>query len=175
MLFNKMNNLGFCCTPLLIVQELLKSSALSSGHARLDFVFWKWIEEFGVEIWDSSRRSRGGATHSSVWSLSQGKRCSGLVLEQTRINSLLQGMMGWMFVCCEPRGGGMGVPRDVLGDLGGSKAWERLEGQENLKEEKGNGNKTGGRGGGGQWGLSSAILSSAKLLSLLLVESWSCG
>lgn len=56
MLFNKMNNLGFCCTLLLIVQELLKSSALSSGHARLDFVSWKWIEDFGVEIWDSSRR-----------------------------------------------------------------------------------------------------------------------
>lgn len=42
MLFNKMNNL------MLIEQELLKSSALSPGHARLDFVSWKLIEDFGA-------------------------------------------------------------------------------------------------------------------------------
>lgn len=68
------------------------------------------------------------------------------------------------------------MPRDV--GWGGElllrarKAWERLGRQENLKEEKGKSQKTGGRGGVGQWGFSSAILSSVKLLSCF---SWRAG
>lgn len=56
------------------------------------------------------------ATDSWVWGLFQIKWCSDLVLQQKRMNSLLQGPMVQRFLCCGPRGAVMEVPRGcVLG------------------------------------------------------------